>query len=113
MHPIDSDLPVIVKFSASWCAPCRSIAPAFKQLAAKHAATVRCVEMDIDADDAKALMDRLSLSISSVPTFVRIENDVEVGRRVVGTSIADIEALMTTSTSSADTFEPAPFAGWH
>lgn len=46
---IQSDRPVLVDFSASWCPPCREMAPKLEQLAAEHRG-VKVVEVDVDAN---------------------------------------------------------------
>ncbi|MGY1815562.1 thioredoxin family protein [Blastococcus sp. SYSU D00820] len=43
-----SPLPVLVDFSASWCAPCRMLAPTIDRLADDQAARLRVVTLDVD-----------------------------------------------------------------
>jgi thioredoxin 1 len=43
-----SDRPVIVKFTAPWCRPCRHITPVLEAIAADHGEALRLVELDID-----------------------------------------------------------------
>jgi thioredoxin 1 len=45
-----SDLPVLVDFTASWCPPCRMIAPVLEQLAAEERHRLRVVQLDVDAN---------------------------------------------------------------
>lgn len=39
---------VAVNFSASWCSPCRAIAPAYIELADKYLSTFMCLTVDVD-----------------------------------------------------------------
>ena len=45
-----SGRPVIINFWATWCAPCRAIAPIVKELAGEYGDQVNVVKMDIDSN---------------------------------------------------------------
>lgn len=55
----------IYYFTASWCPPCRAIAPVFKTLSDAHK-SISFVKIDIDANPEVAE----SFNIRSVPTFI-------------------------------------------
>lgn len=44
-----SDLPVLVDFTATWCGPCKMIAPFVEQLADEYAGRARVAKVDIDS----------------------------------------------------------------
>jgi len=46
---LKSDVPVLVDFWATWCAPCRAIAPHVEALADQYAGKLKVGKMDIDA----------------------------------------------------------------
>lgn len=66
---------VIVKFTAAWCAPCKTIQPAFVDLASEHPGTVFGVA---DADD----LDEIAAqhAIAMLPTFLILEKGEVKGR---------------------------------
>ena len=68
----------VMKFEASWCAPCRSLAPVFKKVAASMA-DVKFETIDIDENPALAQQ----MNVSAVPTMTFVKDgkvvDVLVG----------------------------------
>ena len=45
---LESDLPVLVDFSATWCGPCRMVAPIIEELAREYAKKIKIGKIDID-----------------------------------------------------------------
>lgn len=43
-----SETPVLVDFTAAWCAPCRMVAPILEQIATDEAARLRVLSIDVD-----------------------------------------------------------------
>jgi thioredoxin 1 len=75
---LQSDLPVLIDFWATWCAPCKAIAPFVDQLAEQHAGKLKVVKVDVQ-NHRKAAM---HFKVSNIPTLVVIRNGKEVGRQV-------------------------------
>ena len=57
--------PVVVDFWASWCGPCKMVAPEIEKLAAKYAGVVDVVKVDVDANPKLSR----DLDIMSIPTI--------------------------------------------
>jgi thioredoxin 1 len=62
---LESDVPVVVDFTASWCPPCRAMKPLLSELAHERP-DVRFVELDVDAHGAAAAR----YGVLSMPTFM-------------------------------------------
>lgn len=61
-----SDLPVLVDFTATWCGPCKAIAPVIDQLADEYAGRVKIGKMDIDANPGTPV----KFHVRAVPTLI-------------------------------------------
>ncbi len=75
---------VLVDFHATWCGPCRMIAPVVEQLAAEQSGRVSVAKVDID--QAQGIT--ANLQITSVPTVILFKDGKEV-KRVVGVKDLD------------------------
>lgn len=72
-----SDRPVLVDFWATWCAPCRMVAPTMEKLAREQSA-LKVVKVDVDANPGLASRYRAM----SIPTMIVIKGGQEVDRWV-------------------------------
>ena len=60
-----NERPVIVDFWATWCPPCRKVAPELESLAAKYEGVIVVVKVDVDASP----MLSAAFGIQSIPTI--------------------------------------------
>ena len=67
---LESDLPVLVDFFATWCGPCRVLSPVVEEIAAERAGSLKVCKIDIDAANDIAAKYR----IMSVPTLMLFKN---------------------------------------
>ena len=72
-----SELPVVVDFWASWCGPCRAMAPQFEQAARQLKGEAVFAKVDSDANPA--LSSRFA--IRSIPTLLMFRNGAEAKRQ--------------------------------
>jgi thioredoxin 2 len=72
-----TDLPLVVDFWAPWCGPCRMMAPAYEQAAAKLAPRVRLAKLNTDEESDIAGR----FGIRGIPTVIAFKNGREVARQ--------------------------------
>ena len=91
---IDSDVPVLVDFWATWCAPCLKIAPIVKELEDEYDGKLKVGKVNVE--NAQSLAQQYG--IRSIPTLLLFKNG-NVVSQIIGMQakrnfVAKIEELM-------------------
>lgn len=85
-----SEKPVLVDFWATWCMPCRMLAPVVEEVADETAG--RAVVGKVNVDEENELARRYR--VASIPTLIVFENGAEVRRSVGVVEKEDIYDLL-------------------
>lgn len=75
---LESSIPVLVDIWATWCGPCKMIAPALEQLADEQVGKVKVVKLNSDENMALAM----ELGIMSLPTLILFKGGKEATRMI-------------------------------
>ena len=87
---LDSPLPVLVDFWATWCGPCRMVAPIVAEIAAEKAGVIKVGKVNVDEEPGLAGR----YGISSIPTLMFFKNGQLVDTMVGARPKAQIEQML-------------------
>ncbi len=87
---INSKEPVLVDFFATWCGPCKMIAPFIAQLADKYEGRMKVCKTNVDEVPNIAS----SYGVSSIPTLIIFKDGEVVAQRIGGASLAVLDAFI-------------------
>ncbi len=71
-------VPVVCDFWASWCGPCRMLAPVFETVSEKYDGQVEFVKVDVDEETESAV----KYGVSSIPCVMFFKDGEVKGRNV-------------------------------
>jgi thioredoxin 1 len=104
---------VLIDFTASWCPPCRMIAPIFEQLSMSNSKSGSLAFAKVDVDEQREVTQKYS--ISAMPTFVLVKNGETVQtvrganppaiQGLVKTAVDDVQKTDAAKATSADSAE--------
>lgn len=100
------DLLVVVDFFATWCGPCRRIAPHFGELASKYQTSARFLKVDVD----QCRVTSSALGVMSLPTFMFFKNNEKVGE-IKGADPAALESTVKRLIGQSSTAKPSTVQG--
>lgn len=81
---VNSDIPVLVDFFATWCGPCQMLAPTIEELADEYEGKIKIVKVDIDEAPETAQ----KMGVQSIPTIVLFK-DGEAKDKKIGVASKD------------------------
>ena len=91
---LEAKVPVLVDFTATWCGPCKKLAPIVEELANEYEGRLKVVKVDVDTARATAA----KFGVMSVPTVFLFKGgqvqDQAVGSRPKSELIQKIDAVL-------------------
>ena len=74
---INQDKPILIDFFATWCGPCKALAPVLKQVKDALEDNVSVLKIDIDKNQSLAT----KLNVRGVPTLILYKNGKQIWRQ--------------------------------
>ena len=88
---IHAKVPVLVDFWASWCGPCKMIAPVLEEIAREKAGSAKVAKVNIDEGDNQQIAARYG--VQALPTMMLFRDGQPVGKPMVGAQVRKSELI--------------------
>jgi thioredoxin 1 len=88
---LEGDVPVLVDFWAPWCAPCRKVEPALRDLAARYAGRLTVARLNVDDEPRSAGR----YEVLALPTLILFRDGEPVERIAGAVKAARLERAVT------------------
>lgn len=87
---LESKLPVLVDFWASWCSPCKMMEPAIDSLASELDGKLIIAKLNVDQNAGLAF----DFAVNGVPTFIIFKDGKEINRKVGAQSTEQLKTFL-------------------
>jgi len=90
---LNSQTPVLVDFTATWCGPCKALAPKLDAIASEYEGKARVVKVDIDQSRKIAM----NYNVRSVPTLLMFKSGNVTGQEIGNVDKSKLSKLVETA----------------
>lgn len=87
---LNSDIPVLIDFWATWCMPCKMLAPVIEELAEEANGAYKVGKIDVDKSPSLAAR----FGVMNIPTVMVFKNGKAVDRSVGVVPKSNLEAML-------------------